>query len=303
MPVKQDKRNGAVWPEEGVMRWSGVLHALLLLAACSGPESTPRARPELTAAVQPQSEPYQAFVDQYCGLWNDSSGEYRGFNRAHVPSYLAYVEGIRALGAEVVSDFPFRVLGDEQLEPCWRVAAEVVGLAGSAADVARLLAWAKQVRLGGRRYATAGLAGRSVDGLGFTLGGLGMAAARLGESSPVTGEVVEFLSQCLEFGYWKSQGRLPPVDASWDVETQPDETESDLAYYAVVRSIDALGATVSSSAIAELVAYHARMESMPDWDVSLRKGEFSRVRLAIELATEIRRLGLEGFLRRSGAPI
>ena len=34
MPVKQDKRNGAVWPEEGVMRWSGVLHALLLLAAC-----------------------------------------------------------------------------------------------------------------------------------------------------------------------------------------------------------------------------------------------------------------------------
>ncbi|MEZ4468060.1 MAG: hypothetical protein R3F43_27405 [bacterium] len=239
-------------------------------------------------------------MDQYCGLWNDSSGEYRGFNRAHIPSYLAYVEGIRALGAEVVSDFPFRVLGDEQLESCWRVAAEVVGLAGSPADVTRLLAWAKQVRLGGRRYATYGQAGKAVYGLGFAFQGLGLAVAHLGEAAPVSDEIVEFLTGCLEFDYWRSGVRLPQVEASWDMEISQEEAESDLAYAAVMTTFGSLEVTGASEAIAALVAYQNRIASLPEWDGRLRGGRLPSLQKGIEAAIERRRMGLEAYIRRKG---
>ena len=269
---------------------------LFAVAGCRAP-SPANERPSSTVSLRKsETDAYSAFVDEFCGKW-------ASINRAHVSSFSAYVDSIRALPAQYVESFAFRVLADQSLDRCWRTASDVIGFAGTGQDVEGLLLHLETLRPGRWTYSEPAEAWSVSLSQAISHMGLGIAAARLGEGHPTSHKIIEHLRRCSEFDYWHVPGRSPRLREEWYSGKAIDELQENLVFHEARRCVEALGATGAQTAAEHLGSLYEMAKTLPAWQDLSRNGKIPLFESVIDLNLRIRRLGLDEFVRVYGGEI
>lgn len=274
------RRAGAWLAEAAMLRFVGF--AILCACTSTSGSNTPSTR---QVRVDP-TDPWLGFVDEYCGRWAAA-------NRAHAPSYIAFYERTQTLSAGAVSDYPFRVLGDITLVECWRTVSEVVGFVGTETDVERLMLVLEQFRPGSLTLTD----WREVEAISSLQSearrGLGIAAARFGESHPLTERLVEHLRMCSETSYWRVAGRIPRSRSEWySPDVSLDDLEASTWLDSATMCVAGLGNTGFPRAATILAAYREAASGRVEWRRKISRFESALTRNAL-----MRQMGLDRFVR------
>lgn len=249
---------------------------------------------ETSTAILRQAEPsgFTAFIDEFCA--GDAV-------RGHVPSDVAFIARVKALPAADVAAYPIQVLADTGLYSCWMTAAEIVGFAGSEADVERLLGHFEAADL--RRWkfddSTSALNASILHASARV--GLALAAARLGEAHPLSIRIVAHLRACIDEQYWAQPQHQVPIEHDWHPGMRRADVLFGYRYNEAIQCLASLGDVGSHRAAAAIVAVYSEARTMAFWSDD-PTGERPLVRFEKALARNerIRQLGIDAYVQQFG---
>ena len=266
-----------------IVVWAGVLAGITLMVsgigsslADDGPTKTWPADAEVR-----RSAAYQEHMRDVCN-WTR-------FNRAHMGRNLEFIDRAPTLAQGEGGDLVLVALRDRAMAGCWDRAAEVIGYAGSYEQLEEMVATFEDFRLG------KWLAGADFTQLlyhSIARRGLGIGAGRY-PGTALTARIVEHLKACSLMRFWR--GDRSPQAPQWQIEAYSAEKRAfHVGEEQLIRCISALGMTQSPDAI-EFLERYKKTTYMQHRALQLRAD------LAIELARELKRLGIRGYIEKHGS--
>lgn len=243
----------------------------------------------------PPPTTYEAWLAEFCGRWSHLSLEADGvyaqlFDRA-----------IALAGSPATGDFPLRVLADPHKAECWRVSSDVIGFAGDAQVVERLLRHFETVRLADLSIGSPEEATLLPVLLARAYSGIAFAVTRFNESHGLSLRIERFLADTLRADFWLSGGRLPKLDPRWFAPLPESEARQILANETVSHAITSFGYCGSKGAASSLLTFNESVRSDPYWASKMSNGVVRIVANSLTTNDLIRDMGLKAYLAQFGA--